>query len=71
MSSHHYFCKGGSFDFEGGDMVYDVHWSSEDGEGPVIDHVYAGKADVLNLLFDNVMESICDMAQEEYWRAHS
>jgi hypothetical protein len=52
-------------------MVYDVHWSSEDGEGPAIDHVYAGKVDVLNLLFDDVMESICDMAQEEYWRQHA
>ena len=70
MSKHHYFCKGGSFDFEGGDMVYDVHWSSDD-DGVVIDHVYAGKSDVMNVLFDNVMEAVCDAAQEEYWRQHA
>ena len=56
-----------TFDFEGGDMVYDVHWSTDEGR-IVIEHIYAGKSDVMGMLFDDVMEAVWDAAVEEYWR---
>jgi len=71
MSSYHYFCKGGSFDY--GDL--DIQWESNsyDGEDVEIEFkAYArGPKDVSWSLSDIEVTKILDKCWDEYWRAHA
>jgi len=57
----------GSFDFEGDDMIYDVKWEVHDSEMECF--VYVKGVEVTELLFDNVMDNVYDLAWDEHWGA--
>lgn len=70
MSSHHYFCKGGSFDYE--DL--DIEWTSDCYDEDVSIEFQAftpyGK-EISGDLADLTFTKILDACWEEYWRAHA
>ncbi len=58
--------RSAQFEYEGNDMMYDVIWNVA--EDSTIDAVvYADGHNVTNLLFDDVLANIIDLAWDEYY----
>lgn len=71
MSKHHYFCKGGSFDY--GDL--EVEWSANSYDGDVdameVWVFTPSGREITEELSYVEYEKVLDKCWDEYWRAHA
>jgi hypothetical protein len=71
MTTHHYFCKCGSFEYEDLDIEWEA--SSYDGDLEIEFKAFPANAphDVTSRISDNTYQRILDKCWEEYWRQHA